>query len=358
MKNISEKKKIFLISIVNLIVVIGIVISIILINNKNSSDSNNVKTKKSSKTETVTKSSILKKNKYIVTFDTDGGSIVASQTVVKDGVLDKVEIPTKEGYLFEKWTLEDKEFDLNTKITKNITLKAVWKRDSKDLEKVIVSFNSDGGSNVDSMEIEKGKTIGQLKTPTREGYTFINWYLNNKEFDVSSPINSSITLVAKWKKINYGTFNLDTLALAKCTYTELEEKFGPGEWRSTTVAKPYNSVLGRIYYTSTYVRYSNGYYSYFNFYSYEGADYKEDIKTKTPAFLEFIQAKDLFNNYTDELINNDENLKALGATNFEYYPERNFKRFRFSDYSIDISKYPKGDYEYSEKSLVSIDYEG
>lgn len=362
MKNLSKKKKTIIIICSCLIVIIALGGGIILFNQKTTKTDKKVvtnETKKNKKEkDTVTKSSILKEKKYVVSFDTDGGSVVEPITVGEKEKLSNVPTPTKSGYLFDKWTLNGKEFNFNTKIEKDITLKAVWKKDDEKVEKVVVSFDTNGGSNISSIELEKGKSIGKLPTPTKDGYTFVGWYLNNDKFSENSKINSNITLKASWKKINYGTFNLDTLALSKYTYADLENKFGTGEWRDTTVANPYDSSLGRIYYTSTYVRYSNGYYAYFYFSSKEGVDNKEDIKTKTPNFIEFIEAKDIFNNYTDELINDDEKLKALGATDFEYYPERSFKRFRFADYSIDISKRYKGEYDYSEKSLVSVEYLG
>ena len=64
--------------------------------------------------------------KYTITFDSDGGSEVDSQVVNYD---QKIELPTnpiKSGYIFREWQLDGKTFDLNTRISKNITLKATW----------------------------------------------------------------------------------------------------------------------------------------------------------------------------------------------------------------------------------------
>ena len=217
-----------------------------------------------------------------------------------------------------------------------------------------VSFNTDGGNKIDAITIEKGTVLNNLPTPTKEGYTFINWFLDDKEFNIENIINNNITLTSKWKKINYGTFNEDTLKLAISTYSELENKLGVGEWINTNVCKPYNSVIGRIYYTSTYIKYSNGYYAVFNYSTKEGDDYKENIKTQKPSHIEFLRAKDIFNDYTDELINDDNKLKDIGATNFEYYPERNFKRFSYGQYTIDIHERANENNDYSKDSLVDI----
>ena len=64
-----------------------------------------------------------------------------------------------------------------------------------------VSFNSNGGSEIESQTIREGETIGYPKTPTKEGYIFKGWFHNNTEFNTETPINSNITLIAKWEKI-------------------------------------------------------------------------------------------------------------------------------------------------------------
>ena len=67
-----------------------------------------------------------------VTFDTVGGSEVASQ-IVRDGEkAEKPDDPTKEGYIFVRWSTEkdgETEFDFSTGISGDMTLYAVWKVD-------------------------------------------------------------------------------------------------------------------------------------------------------------------------------------------------------------------------------------
>ena len=71
----------------------------------------------------------------------------------------------------------------------------------------IVTFNSCGGSNIDSIEIESGNFIIPPINPIRDNYEFLGWYLDinyNTEFDFNNTaITSDITLFAKWEKINY-----------------------------------------------------------------------------------------------------------------------------------------------------------
>ncbi len=64
-----------------------------------------------------------------------------------------------------------------------------------------VAFNSDGGSKVDSISVEEGNIIKEPSNPSRDGYIFKGWYNGNDKFDFGVPINSNITLVAHWEKV-------------------------------------------------------------------------------------------------------------------------------------------------------------
>jgi len=65
--------------------------------------------------------------KYTVTFNSNGGSAISSQTVVSGVKAVKPANPTKDGYTFVEWTLNGKTYDFNTAVTSNITLVASWK---------------------------------------------------------------------------------------------------------------------------------------------------------------------------------------------------------------------------------------
>ncbi len=79
-----------------------------------------------------------------VTFNTDGGSAVDSVTVKSGGKVAKPADPTKKGYAFVKWTLDGKDFDFNTAITKDIELKAVWET-SEPVVQVKLKYEVENG---------------------------------------------------------------------------------------------------------------------------------------------------------------------------------------------------------------------
>ncbi len=64
--------------------------------------------------------------KYTVTFNSNGGSSVASQQVAKGSYASKPTNPSKTGHTFVEWQLNGQKFDFTTPITSNITLMAIW----------------------------------------------------------------------------------------------------------------------------------------------------------------------------------------------------------------------------------------
>ena len=65
-----------------------------------------------------------------------------------------------------------------------------------------VSFDSDGGTPVESQLVIRGETASNPGEPTRSLYTFEGWYLDGTLYDFSKPVLSDLTLTAKWKLIN------------------------------------------------------------------------------------------------------------------------------------------------------------
>ena len=65
-----------------------------------------------------------------------------------------------------------------------------------------VSFDSDGGTPVESQLVIRGETASNPGEPTRSLYTFKGWYLDGTLYDFSKPVLSDLTLTAKWKLIN------------------------------------------------------------------------------------------------------------------------------------------------------------
>ena len=65
-----------------------------------------------------------------------------------------------------------------------------------------VTFNTQLGPGIKTQEVKKGNQVIKPSDPTYEGYTFMGWYLDNEEYDFNTPVNSNLTLDAKWEETN------------------------------------------------------------------------------------------------------------------------------------------------------------
>ena len=70
-----------------------------------------------------------------------------------------------------------------------------------------ITFNSDGGSRVSNIEVEKGKSI-ELPNVTKEGYVFLGWYLDDIKVSNSTTYDHDVILKAKWLEESVKTFTV------------------------------------------------------------------------------------------------------------------------------------------------------
>ncbi len=104
----------------------------------------------------ITSDTILyaKVKKMTVKFDSNGGSAVEEAKVDYNTAVAKPTDPTLDGSTFQGWTLDGKAYDFNSKVTKDITLKATWKANAAEEPEdpttptipttVVVTKNDDG----------------------------------------------------------------------------------------------------------------------------------------------------------------------------------------------------------------------
>ena len=131
-------------------------------------------------------------NRYTITFDTAGGSEIASITQDYGTAITTPADPTREGYTFIGWDREIPE----TMPAENITLKARW-----EINQYTITFDTAGGSEIAPITQDYGTQITTPEAPTREGYTFIGW---DREIPTTMPAEN-ITITAKWKDIEKPT---------------------------------------------------------------------------------------------------------------------------------------------------------
>ena len=108
---------------------------------------------------------------YTVTFDTNGGSAVESQTVAYGGQAAAPAAPAKPGYTFAGWERDGKAYDFTAPVTANMTLTAKW-----TANQYTITFDLDGGTVEGNPDTYTAETESfTLKNPTRPGYTFTGW---------------------------------------------------------------------------------------------------------------------------------------------------------------------------------------
>ena len=138
---------------------------------------------------------------YTVTFDTNGGSKVNSQTVPYGETAEAPAIPAKTGYTFAGWYLEGEKFNFSTPVTKDMTLTAKW-----TANQYTITFDTDGGSAVAPITQDYGTAITAPEAPTKTGYTFAGW---NPVLPAAMPAEN-LTITAQWSPDIYAiTYNLD-----------------------------------------------------------------------------------------------------------------------------------------------------
>ena len=141
-------------------------------------------------------------NSYTVSFDSNGGSSVATQSATYNTAASKPADPSKTGFTFAGW-FTDKDgknaYDFSSKVTGDITLYAKW-----NINSYTVSFDSNGGSSVAAQSVTYNTAASKPEDPSRKGYTFAGWFTGKDcktAYDFNSNVTGDITLYAKWNKI-------------------------------------------------------------------------------------------------------------------------------------------------------------
>ena len=95
-------------------------------------------------------------------------------------------------------------------------------------KQIEISFDSNGGSIINAVEIKKGSTVNKPSDPTKEGYIFLGWYLNENLFDFNTSLKENTTLIAKWNikeyVITFDTDSLDQIGNQKIKYNEAKSQ--------------------------------------------------------------------------------------------------------------------------------------
>ena len=216
--------------------------------------------------------------------------------------------------------------------------------------KYTVTFNSNGGSDVDSIQVPYNTAIGELPVPTKEGYEFAGWFTDlsgGEKITEDTVITTNVTYYAKWNLIDYNiTLNLMGGGVSgeyKQTYTILDSNFdlpvptkegheflgwtGEGIEEPTITVTIVQGTTGDLEYTANW---KINQYTY-TFYRYESGDILKqetvDYGSEIVAPTDVIRASDSIKGINYTFLAWDKEVSTIGAGDIEFYAtwsEENF----------------------------------
>ena len=153
-----------------------------------------------------------KRNKYTVTFDSNGGTPETMSRTYDEGqdigYFPTVDTMPDDAESLIGWFTAKTGGDVvdaDTKVTESTTYYAHWKK--KQVEKCTVKFYN-GNTLVETMQVVKGNAIGQLAAapdaPT--GHTFTGWYTKvegGTKVNETKIVENDLNLYAQWKASVY-----------------------------------------------------------------------------------------------------------------------------------------------------------
>ncbi|MBO0453773.1 InlB B-repeat-containing protein [Candidatus Enterococcus murrayae] len=154
---------------------------------------------------------------YTVHFDSKGGEELQSETYTIEKGLQSLPEASRKGYIFVGW------YDGQTKVEKiangsmgDRNLTAHW-----EVETYPITFDSAGGSTVESLTYTIEDEIMNLPIPTKIGYSFEGWYNGKQKVTrITKGTTGAIQLTAKWQMTTYTlTFETAGEAIAPISYT-------------------------------------------------------------------------------------------------------------------------------------------
>ena len=141
---------------------------------------------------------------YVVSFNPNGGSHVADQTVVAGQTVTRPDDPLKEGFDFAGWYKDSgltQAYDFSTPVNSSFTLHAKWTAAAP--KTFTVQFESNGGSPVPSQTVTEGDVVARPEDPSKEGFSFAGWFVDTglvNLYDFGMPVHGNFTLFAKWEE--------------------------------------------------------------------------------------------------------------------------------------------------------------
>ena len=138
-------------------------------------------------------------NQYTISFESNGGTALNPLTQDYGSLLVSPSDPIKEHNNFVGWYQDEEfinEFIFETMPAENLVLYAKW-----EIKQYTISFETNGGSLVDSLTYDYAATIIPPDDPTKVDFLFAGWYQDvdlNFKYTFGIMPSNDFTLYAKW----------------------------------------------------------------------------------------------------------------------------------------------------------------
>ena len=145
------------------------------------------------------------------------GQVVGQETdIYYEAPITLMDAPTNmgEGYVFLGWYTDPELMNLTNPVedgyempATDLTLYAKWER--KDL---LVQFDSQGGSPVESQSVAYNTSAEEPQEPTRAGYQFMGWYtkeVGGERWTFDRLVAEDTTLYARWESVGTAPYTIN-----------------------------------------------------------------------------------------------------------------------------------------------------
>ena len=108
-----------------------------------------------------------------------------------------------------------------------IVLSSCDKSNTDNSQNVTVTFDTKGGSAIESVQVTKGEKVAKPQDPQKEGYTLEGWYVDDEKWSfVGYVVTENMTLTAKWIPTTYTiTYVGNVTHTNNTTYTTEDDSF-------------------------------------------------------------------------------------------------------------------------------------
>jgi uncharacterized repeat protein (TIGR02543 family) len=137
---------------------------------------------------------------YTITFDTLTDAVIEPITSFEGQSIFEPNNPSRSGYRFDGWYLDNQKYVFGLMPDHNITLTAKW---SKYYQ---IVFNTGDGTAVNPMTIAEGDSIVLPEAPKRNHFKFSGWSYLDSDFNLLNMPSQDVQLTAQWIPASTITF--------------------------------------------------------------------------------------------------------------------------------------------------------